>query len=190
MKFAEINKRYTETVAEYLAKGYTINAGTMNGSQGEIAHIDLTDGNEIIRVVLNSTYDIIADSSYDIIELVVGKCTDNVKPNVNDHWGTIWNNKLEVISREKFFKVGMYSRDWFGTYDEAKAAMLKWYDRATNRRSAEEKPLKVVPGVVGYIKRQKGLKGAKASEVTAKKRIYRDGVSFYVMARGKQFKLA
>ena len=50
MKFADINKRYTEIVNEYIAKGYTINTATMSGSQGEIAKIDFTDGTEIIRI--------------------------------------------------------------------------------------------------------------------------------------------
>ena len=30
MKFADINKRFTEIVAEYIAKGYTINTKTMD----------------------------------------------------------------------------------------------------------------------------------------------------------------
>ena len=50
MKYADINKRYTETVSEYLARGYTINTRTMTGSQGDYAHIDLTDGTEVVRI--------------------------------------------------------------------------------------------------------------------------------------------
>ena len=42
MKYAEINKRYTEIVSEYISKGYILNTATMAGSQGEIASVDLT----------------------------------------------------------------------------------------------------------------------------------------------------
>lgn len=53
MKYAEINKRYTEIVSEHISKGYILNTATMTGSQGEIASVDLTNGEEIFRVVIS-----------------------------------------------------------------------------------------------------------------------------------------
>lgn len=50
MKFIDINREFTAAANSYMAQGYYINAGTMGGSQGEVAHIDLTNGTEIIRV--------------------------------------------------------------------------------------------------------------------------------------------
>ena len=66
--YADINQEFSDAVAEYMSKGYSINTGTMDGSQGEVAHIDLTDGNEIVRVLL--TYDFIPwpEKEYTIIE--------------------------------------------------------------------------------------------------------------------------
>lgn len=52
MKYADINRRFTEIVAEWLAKGYSINTASMSGSQGETAKIDLTDGKEIVRILV------------------------------------------------------------------------------------------------------------------------------------------
>lgn len=105
MKFADINRRYTEVVAEYMAKGYTINAGTMSASQGEICHIDLTDGVEIIRVYMDSFYrwkDKLADG----IVIAVGRSKEAVAPNMSkDMGGIVWTNRLEVITEEPFFKV-------------------------------------------------------------------------------------
>ena len=49
----DINRAFTEKVAELLSRGYQIYPGTMNGSQGEIAHVDLYRGDEIIRVLLD-----------------------------------------------------------------------------------------------------------------------------------------
>lgn len=54
MNYADINKQYTATVAGYLAKGYTINTRSMCGSQGDYAHIDLTDGTEVIRIMVDT----------------------------------------------------------------------------------------------------------------------------------------
>ena len=44
MKKQDIRNIYTQKVTELLNQGYTIFPDTMNGSQGEIAHIDLTNG--------------------------------------------------------------------------------------------------------------------------------------------------
>ena len=52
MKKQDIRNAYTQKVTELLNQGYTIFPDTMGGSQGEIAHIDLTDGSEILRVLL------------------------------------------------------------------------------------------------------------------------------------------
>ena len=56
MKAKDIEKIYTAKVAEYLAKGYTINPATMSGHQGEIAKIDLKKGDEIIRILLDRAH--------------------------------------------------------------------------------------------------------------------------------------
>lgn len=93
MKYADINKKYTATVTEYLAKGYTINTRTMCGSQGDYAHIDLTDGSEVI-------------------------------PNCENDYRTLWNTKLDIISRERFYQIGedRHYGKFYGTLEEATAA--------------------------------------------------------------------
>jgi hypothetical protein len=56
MKKQDIRNAYTQKVTELLNQGYTIFPDTMNGSQGEIAHIDLTNGSEIIGFSLNAGF--------------------------------------------------------------------------------------------------------------------------------------
>ena len=51
MKYSDINKMFTTEVNKYLAQGYRFNTASMNGSQGELAKVDLTNGTEIIRIV-------------------------------------------------------------------------------------------------------------------------------------------
>ena len=76
MKKQDIRNAYTKAVTDLLAAGYTIFPDTMGGSQGEIAHIDLTDGSEILRVLLarDRRWDH-AENGYcgDTIVLTVGK---------------------------------------------------------------------------------------------------------------------
>ena len=70
----------------------------MNGSQGEIAHIDLTDGNEIRRVLLErDTHWEREEGGYwgDVIRLTVGRAGGH---RVGQTWdGTVWNNRLEPL---------------------------------------------------------------------------------------------
>ena len=53
MKYSDINKMFTTEVNKYLAQGYYFNTSTMPGSQGELGKVDLTNGVEIICVVLD-----------------------------------------------------------------------------------------------------------------------------------------
>ena len=126
MKFAEINRKFTETVAAWIAKGYTINTATMSGSQGELAKIDLTDGKEIIRVDMRRTgkpFEKVGDRYYSFegIEIAVGRITDKVQPNTHDTWSVAWTSHMEVLSSEAFYEIGRQKRDgskWYGTREE------------------------------------------------------------------------
>ena len=105
MKFIDINRKFTAAVSSYMAQGYYINAASMSGSQGEIAHIDLTDGKQIVRVLLDSFTEWEDYNQLEGLKLVVGIAADNVKPNDNQRCDVIWNNRLDVISCEKFYKL-------------------------------------------------------------------------------------
>lgn len=97
MKFIDINREFTAAANSYMAQGYYINAGTMGGSQGEVAHIDLTNGTEIIRVLLTTFNNYLGTEG---VELIVGRVKDDIKPNQEDRWNTVWNERLEVISNK------------------------------------------------------------------------------------------
>ena len=100
MKYIDINRKFTETVSSYIAQGYIINTASMSGSQGEIAHIDLTDGKQIVRVLLDSFTEWEDYNQLEGLKLVVGIAADNVKPNDSQRCDVIWNNRLDVISCE------------------------------------------------------------------------------------------
>lgn len=204
MKFAEINRKFTETVAEWIGKGYTINTATMSGSQGEIAKIDLTNGSEIIRVLLNSSghpITVINDRyySFDIVELTVGRVTDSVKPNSPDTWATVWNNNLEIISSEEFYEIGRNRHEkWYGTKEEAIAQQDKNWERHEARTVSERTELLLLGAaiVLTFVKRQPKCKSVRLGEIdrvtkTVSKNMFDDGYSvrYTVEARGNTYRL-
>lgn len=139
MKYADINRRYTEIVAEYIGKGYTINTASMGGSQGETCKIDLTNDAEIIRVMVDTFSD--WENNLEGVEILVGKVTDkDVRPHSSSDWNTIWNNRLEVLSTERFYKIGEDRRHgtFYGSEVEAKAVKVIRRSRYFARESARK----------------------------------------------------
>ena len=162
MKFIDINREFTAAASRYMAQGYYINAGTMGGSQGEVAHIDLTNGTEIIRVLLTTFNNYLGTEG---VELIVGRVKDDIKPNQEDRWSTVWNERLEVISNKKFYRLNNRAQDGFyGTEEEANAAEEKRFDRYKSRRSndsAVDVTTKAAPMVKKYIHEKFGVRRVK-----------------------------
>lgn len=210
MKFESINRRYTEVIAEWLAKGYTINSATMSGHQGEISKIDLTDGKEIIRITLDTacTNEHIQDENgkqryyhFDMVALIVGRATDRVFPHSSNTFGdTIWNNRLEEIYREEFYQIGerngRHSR-WYGTKKEAVAQQDKRWDRYRTSFESKGQPLGDAAKeiVLPFVRRQPRCKTVRLSEIehVTKQRIEsRTGkqyTKYSIKVRGQVFDL-
>lgn len=122
MYFSDINKRFTDIVAEYIGNGYTINAATMCDIEEEIAKVDLTNGNEIIRIQLRPEYS--QSDKVEFISLEVGKCPVDILPNYHSNLYFIRRSSLEILESEQFYKVGEKrdGRAFFGDYDHARYA--------------------------------------------------------------------
>lgn len=172
MKYIDINRKFTAVVNSYMMQGYTFNSSTMGGSQGEIVHIDLTNGTEIIRVLLQKfSGDMVTDGG---VELIVGRVTDNVHPNEARERQTIWNDRLEVVSSEKFYTLSGYADDepFYGTETEAKSATRKRFDRYKIRRAGScsvDITEKASPAVKKYIRRKFGVTRVMMSLVSVTK---------------------
>lgn len=204
MKYEMINKRFTDTVTEWMAKGYHINTASMGGSQGEVAHLDLTDGKEIIRIVLDTLHEWGDRGSYDGLELIVGRVTDQVKPDSSRTWGnTVWNNRLEVLSSERFYKIGRENRNgeqWYGTKEDAEAQeRLQWkrYKARPNRQTERtQMPEEAKAVVLPFVRRQPKCKNLKLSRVASVEKVVSTGYDgtthrYYEIKTlgGKTFKL-
>lgn len=173
MKYADINKRYTEIVAEYISKGYAINTATMSGSQGETAKVDLTDGTEIIRVMIATFSDWRA--SLEGVEITVGKVMDeDVRPHSNSGWATIWNNRLEILSTERFYKIGedRHHGTFYGSETEAKAVVVirrsRYFLRESSRKTENitDKAMEIAKRI---IRREFGIKRICEADITVSK---------------------
>ena len=208
MKFAEINARFTEKVAEYMAKGYTINTATMSGSQGELGKVDLTNGREIIRVLLDGfgapcTRIEHRFYSFDGVKLIIGRVTDDVIPNSQSTWQTVWNNRLEVLYCEEYYQIGREKRGgvkWYGTKAEAMAQQDKQWKRYRVREVSDriELPEAFKEAVLPFVKRQPRCKSVRISEIKRVTKVlayhtenhhFKEYARYTVEVRGQSFRL-
>ena len=181
----DIRRIYTEKVAELLAKGYILHPETMGGSQGEIAHIDLTNGSEILRVLIeNCGWE---DESYgDVLSIRIGRCTESLR---GSH-PIIWNNRLETLFEIKLAKIG---ENFYTTLEEGKRMAEVRYSRWRNRDREQRKELGDAYKSVAlrWLRRQPRMKTCKLEDIERMTRRTRsDGTAcFEIEARGKTFYL-
>ena len=174
MKYTDINRKFTDTVSNYLANGYHFNTATMNGSQGEISAVDLTNGHEVIRVLLQR----FSGKNYfdGGIEIVVGRVkeSERIQPNgsYNMH-SIVWNEHLEVISCEKFYELSRHGCEdpFFGTEAESDIVSEKRIARYGYRHDqcAEDVTEKAAPLVKEYIREKFGVRRVIANDIKVTK---------------------
>lgn len=202
MKFEQINRRFTEKVAEMLSQGYIMNATTMGGSQGEIAKVDLTDGKKIIRVMLSTEHDWerIGDRFYtfDKVILTIGTNTDKVRIHGSDRFcDTIWNQHLADIVTEEFYQIGRRG-NWYGTKEEAIAQQDKAMERLDLENGGKDITSEAAARIVlPFIRRQPRCKSVTVGDIEKieKKVMYfydesdSRPVKYIVTARGHRYNL-
>ena len=188
----DINQMFTDKVTELLAQGFQINAGTMSGSQGEIAHIDLRKGDEIVRVLIEREWN---HSEWDYNGTIVIRVGRHTEP-VRDSWDDIiWNDRLEVLSEIELARI---TDNYFVTPDEGAAMARKRLQRWKNR---QEMQARVLTGdafksiALRYIRRQPRMKTCKLADIESVKRVNQssynrilpDLYGYEITVRGKRF---
>ena len=197
MKKQDIRNEYTRKVAELLNQGWTIFPDTMSGTQGEIAHIDLTDGSEIRRVLLerDMVWEHRDGTGYrgDVIRLTVGKAGKNTW--VGDRWdGTIWNQHLEPIFQIEWAWLNEGRKgEWYTTIEEgAQVSHLRWERhkaRATAKREALGDAFK--SAALKWIRKQPRMKSCRPEDIEKVERVWDDNGrrSLEITAKGKRYTL-
>lgn len=192
MKKQDIRSEYTKKVAELLGKGYTIYPDTMNGSQGEIAHIDLTNGNEIIRVLLERglCWSRIGDGfTGNMITMTVGRADASTW--VEDGWsGTIWNNRLEPIYKREWAEISEQGEGWYTDPEEAaeigRIRRERYMRSRENGRETLGNEYKEI--AIRWLRKQPRMKTARMADIEKVER-YRTGEKrrFEITAKGQRF---
>lgn len=214
MKYAEINKQYTEAIANYLKQGYVINTSTQSGSySNEIAHCDLTDGKELIRVVLMNFYDdnfrpSAAGISLQVLSMQLDRPTlKDFKPNQKHGTHDLWNENSTVISKKEWYCIRResevcvngeykgYSDGWWVTKEELKNQR----DVMWTRKYAEYPSSYVVTFYAfakarllayKFVKRQPRCKTVKPGDIEGVERSFINGKNEYIIrAKGKEWTL-
>ena len=193
MKQTDIETIFTEKVAEYISKGYTLNLTTMNGSQGEIAKVDVRKDDEVIRILLEHKSEALTGYRYcDYMMLTVGtaKVDKRTARPFDTFSTTLWNDSLDIVEQRKFYQISP-SSDFFTEDVEAFIIMLdKHYKRYANRYQISKEYLdgEAIEVAKRYIKRTVGLSRVSTNHIRVKK-VTRGKVGYIVEYRGKTFKL-
>ena len=179
MKQIDINKRFTEILSDYISKGYRVNAGTMSGTQGELAKVDFTDGNELIRVRMGNNLVKVQDErhcySLKAMEITVGKYPEASKKKYliddNDSIRSVFDSDFEMIHEEKFYESNTGWRgnfNYYGTYDEAVAARAKHCNRLRESADSSYRHLDSTKSkkiALKILQKKKGYKSTRLKDI-------------------------
>lgn len=165
----ELNQLFSDKTAELIRKGYTIDLAGMAGHQGEIGKVIFKKNNTFYALVMESKSHCNGRYS-DVYTIWFGKYTEdtsNMRP--LDSWNTLWLNKFEASWKQEFVKI---SDNYFTTVEEAEVMNKKWTDRSINRATGwEEVSSKYNKVILACVRKQKGYKSVKASEIIKVTRI-------------------
>ena len=197
MKKTTVERMYTAKVAELLNQGWHIHTSTMPGHQGEVAHVDLTDGSEIRRALLcrEMTWGRSdADFYGHKLIILVGKNTDPIWPGWNS---TLWNNHIEVFSQIELAEIQAPDHrnpeGWYTDMATARDIQRIRNERREARRIPTEKALGTAFKSIAlrWVRKQPSMKTTRLEDITKVARYTnRDGsTGFKIEAKGKTFTL-
>ena len=197
MKKTTVERMYTAKVAELLNQGWHIHTSTMPGHQGEIAHVDLTDGSEIRRALLYREM-VWGDRHTDFyghrVIIQVGKNTDRIWPGWDS---TLWNNHMEVCSQIELAEIQEPDRycpeGWYTDMATAQEIQALRNQRRRARRIPSEKEVGTAYKSIAlrWVRKQPRMKTTKLEDITKMTRYTTSDmrVGFKIEAKGKTFYL-
>lgn len=162
----ELNQIFSDKAAELMRKGYTIDLAGMSGHQGEIGKIVFRKNGCWYALVMENQNSYEEGIYHDKYVIWFGKYTEDVRMRFLNTWDTLWLNKFEAIWTMTFAKI---TDNYFVTEEAVKAMNEKWIERCRNNRSYRFEEVSVdrySKAILGCIRKQKGYKSVKASEIT------------------------
>ena len=194
MKKQEIRKLYSQKAAELLAAGYNIFPDTMRGHQGEIAHVDFSNGSEILRLLLSTDHRYSRDEGEyigDTVVLMLGKAPDDTR--VYENWdGDIWNKRLEIRFQIEWAWIGANRyHDWYTSLEEGnRISRLQWERyKAHQVESRETLSDAFKSAALKWIRKQPRMKSCKLEDIEKIERCWDHNGNrrFEITAKGKRY---
>jgi hypothetical protein len=187
MKYADIIKKFTDAVAEYISKGYVIYPKTMHGVETrEIVKVDLTNGSEYVRIFLQEDskedFDPVDSFSWfygEIIRFAVGMIK-----NPNDL--CIFNSEIEKILSEDYYKIG---KDFYGSEEECRKQQRKQNERHSARYVRKEYKVfqeSAKAAVLPFVRRQYMCKTAKLSDI---EKVVKEQGKYWAYVKKRRYEL-
>lgn len=191
LTYTDINQEFTGVVSSYLRRGYVINTSTFGSGEGEIAHVDLTDGKRIVRVLLQHFVEVVGFDCLGGLEVIAGEVpAGEVTPSKGDIGEIIWNKHLLEITKDRFYSLGAkyHKKQVYGSKEYALRAEQTRYARLLRRNEQEAAPHvfdsdKVYRLAGLYIRRK--LDKKRVSRMDTKVYRCRDYGSYVVEYRGE-----
>lgn len=174
MKQTEIEAIFTAKVTEYINKGYTFSLTTMNGSQGEIAKVDVRKGEEVIRIMLEQKSEHVTEfRTGECVVLTIGRSiVEDKNRRPFDTFGTtLWNNRLEVIEQRKFFQIDPEADYFIESREEFIKMLNKQFERYSNHNRYSHEYLDGEALEIGkrYIMRTIGIRRVSTKNIRVRK---------------------
>lgn len=114
------------------------------------------------------------DNPLNGLEIIVGRADSEVIPNSENDYHTLWNTKLDIFSRERFYEIGAdrCHGKFYGTMEEATAAQELKYKRYAAKwqtSKAEDITAKAMEIAKRIIRREFKVKRICEADVTVSK---------------------
>ena len=190
---AQLETRFTEVVASYVARGLRLDTNAMSGSQGEIGKVALTDGKMTYMIYLNRDYVTIDgedDSLWnraDAVKLIVEM--GNRKAGC---LATFWLGDKEhtVVQQEVWYIIGHHNNYFTDDVEDYKAIRKIRTERHLARHTAEKVTVQLpVDKLVAIVKAKTGRKRVYAENIGKVERwhsTYTQGWKIITMFNGKE----
>lgn len=205
MKYKDIDARMTEIVVDFIRNGWLLNTNSFSGNQGEIAKVDLTNGTDVVRIVLDSFSHFSDGKSENIAEYYIsgyritvgyGNKVDSFHPHEPSWHSPLWTTHLQNSVSECFYCLGEACRgvDWFT--DNKEEAIRAYRLRSKRYASKGSSPHHELPDAakkvaLRILRRRKGMKSLPLNMVDSVCTTNANGISgFYAVVGGKRIFLS
>lgn len=202
VQYKDIVAEYSNTVAAYMAHGYTIFTPTMAGSQGEEAHVHLINPAHtmVVAVLLEKDSSWSAGSDHKMVIRCVAQGPAELRCESLEQlwampstWVTFWNNQGTELHKRVWYAMeqGNGHREYKYTEDktvpeQAKARReYKWRnDLYVRTREGEPTDVQIgIDKVVKFVRKHggRGYGNTKAEEIKGVRKYDRDGIVRYII---------